>query len=107
MTEKNLEIGLLNDYYGGLLTEYQSRIVSMYYDEDLSLAEIADEVKVSRQAVRDVLVRSAHKLNEYEDKLGLVSTLSKIVEEIERIKLNADSETTQALEKLLKEVKEI
>ena len=107
MTEKNLEIGLLNDYYGGLLTEYQSKVVSMYYDEDLSLAEIADEVNVSRQAVRDVLVRSANKLNEYEDKLGLVSKLSKIVEEIERIKLNADDVTKNALEKLLQEVKEI
>ena len=107
MTEKNLEIGLLNDYYGGLLTEYQSRIVGMYYDEDLSLAEIADEVNVSRQAVRDVLVRSANKLNEYENKLGLVSKLSKIVEEIERIKLNSDDATKIALEKLLQEVKEI
>lgn len=107
MIEKNLEIGLLNDYYGGLLTEYQSRIVSMYYDEDLSLAEIADEVNVSRQAVRDVLVRSANKLNEYENKLGLVSKLSKIVEEIERIKLNSDDATKIALEKLLQEVKEI
>ena len=107
MIEKNLEIGLLNDYYGGLLTEYQSRIVSMYYDEDLSLAEIADEVNVSRQAVRDVLVRSANKLNEYENKLGLVSKLSKIVEEIERIKLNSDDTTKIALEKLLQEVKEI
>lgn len=107
MIEKNLEIGLLNDYYGGLLTEYQSRIVSMYYDEDLSLAEIADEVNVSRQAVRDVLVRSANKLNEYENKLGLVSKLSKIVEEIERIKLNSDDVTKTALEKLLQEVKEI
>ena len=107
MIEKKLEIGLLNDYYGGLLTEYQSRIVSMYYDEDLSLAEIADEVNVSRQAVRDVLVRSANKLNEYENKLGLVSKLSKIVEEIERIKLNSDDVTKTALEKLLQEVKEI
>ena len=107
MIEKKLEIGLLNDYYGGLLTEYQSRIVSMYYDEDLSLAEIADEVNVSRQAVRDVLVRSANKLNEYENKLGLVSKLSKIVEEIERIKLNSDDATKIALEKLLQEVKEI
>jgi predicted DNA-binding protein YlxM (UPF0122 family) len=104
---KNVEIGLLNDYYGGLLTEYQTRILSSYYDEDLSLKEIADEEGVSRQAVQDVIKRSSEKLIEYEDKLGLVEKISSIVDKIEQILVSVDTETANKLNEILSEIKEI
>ena len=104
---KNVEIGLLNDYYGGLLTEYQTRILSSYYDEDLSLKEIADEEGVSRQAVQDVIKRSSEKLIEYEDKLGLVEKISSMVDKIEQILVSVDTETANKLNEILNEIKEI
>ena len=104
---KNVEIGILNDYYGGLLTEYQTRILSSYYDEDLSLKEIADEEGVSRQAVQDVIKRSSEKLIEYEDKLGLVGKISSIVNKIEQILVSVDTETANKLNDILNEIKEI
>ena len=104
---KNVEIGLLNDYYGGLLTEYQTRILSSYYDEDLSLKEIAEEEGVSRQAVQDVIKRSSDKLVEYEEKLGLVEKITNIVNKIEQIIVSVDTEIADKLNDVLNEIKEI
>ena len=104
---KNVKIGLLNDYYGGLLTEYQTRILSRYYDEDLSLKEIAEEEGVSRQAVADVIKRSSEKLVEYEEKLGLVEKISNLSERLEQVIVSVDTETAQKLKKILNEIKEI
>ncbi len=104
---KNVKIGLLNDYYGGLLTEYQTRILSSYYDEDLSLKEIAEEEGVSRQAVADVIKRSSEKLVEYEEKLGLVEKISNLSERLEQVIVSVDTETAQKLKKILNEIKEI
>lgn len=73
MIDKVLRIGLLYDFYGALLTEKQRRCMDMHYLNDLSLAEIAEEFGVSRQAVHDILRRSEQVLEEYESKLGLVS----------------------------------
>ncbi len=104
---KKVEIGLLNDYYGGLLTEYQTRLLSNYYDEDLSLKEIAEEEGVSRQAVADVIKRSSEKLVEYEEKLGLVEKISNLVEQLEQLIVSVDTKTAYKLQKILNEVKEI
>ena len=104
---KNVKIGLLNDYYGGLLTEYQTRILSSYYDEDLSLKETAEEEGVSRQAVADVIKRSSEKLVEYEEKLGLVEKISNLSERLEQVIVSVDTETAQKLKKILNEIKEI
>ena len=65
------ELSLLLDYYGAFLTERQRELMAMSADLDMSLSEIADEVGISRQAVRDALSRSARELAEYETKLGL------------------------------------
>lgn len=104
---KKVEIGLLNDYYGGLLTEYQTRVLGMYYDEDLSLAEIAELEGVSRQAVQDVIKRSSEKLIDFEDRLGLVEKISKVISNIEQVIVSVDTETAQKLQTILDEVKEI
>ncbi len=73
--EKLLEIGLLFEQYKILLTDKQQEIVSLYYNEDYSLGEISENLKVSRQGVYDTLKRSEKILREYEAKLGLVAKM--------------------------------
>ena len=73
MWKKDLSLPLYYDYYGKFLTEKQARFFTMYYNEDLSLAEIAREEGITRQGVRDVLERSRKKLYDIESKLGLVA----------------------------------
>ncbi len=69
--EKNLHIGILLDLYGELLTERQRDIMEMYFHDDLSLSEIAEQNGISRQGVHDAVRRGAEALEEYEQKLGL------------------------------------
>lgn len=71
MFEKNLNISLLLDFYGDILSERQSEMLSMYYNEDCSLAEIANSFSISRQGVRSVLKKGETILLEMEEKLGL------------------------------------
>jgi predicted DNA-binding protein YlxM (UPF0122 family) len=70
--EKTLRMALLFDSYGSVLTERQREFFSLYYNDDLSLGEIADNYRISRQAVYDILKRSETTLNELEEQLGLV-----------------------------------
>lgn len=70
--EKWAWINLLYDFYGQLLTSRQQRFTELYYANDLSLGEIAEQFAISRQAVHDVLKRAEHTLGDYEAKLGLV-----------------------------------
>ncbi len=72
MIEKTLRMALLFDTYGSVLTEKQREIFCLYYNDDLSLGEIADNYQVSRQAVKDTLRRSETTLNALEERLGLV-----------------------------------
>ncbi|MDR1245475.1 MAG: YlxM family DNA-binding protein [Clostridiales Family XIII bacterium] len=67
------KMNLLYDFYGGLLKQKQREIFRMYYAEDLSLAEVAADVGVSRQAVHETLKKSVAALEEYENKLGLAT----------------------------------
>ncbi len=68
---KNLEISILFDYYGNMLTEKQREVVEWYYNEDLSLAEIAEHTGITRQGVRDSIKRAETQLLECEERLGL------------------------------------
>ena len=78
MFEKNLNIGYLLDFYGDLLTERKRSALDMYYNEDLSLAEIAAEVGISRQGVRDMIKKAEEELLFYEEKLGLAQHLRRV-----------------------------
>ena len=69
---KNLDMCRLLDLYGGLLTEKQFDIMDLYYNDDLSLGEIADHYDISRQGVHDAIKRGDEALMEYEEKLGLL-----------------------------------
>lgn len=85
MTLKTVRMGLLFDYYGQLLTERQQSFFSHYYNDDLSLGEIADQYGVSRQAVYDILRRSTHALEEYDSKLQLIERSQKQEEYLDKI----------------------
>ncbi len=70
--EQLVRVGLLYDFYGGLLTEKQRQTMELYYQENWSLAEIAAAGGVSKQAVHDLLHRSEKILEDLEAKLGLL-----------------------------------
>ena len=69
---KNLEVAYLLDFYGVMLTQKQRDFIDLYYNEDLSLSEIAENEGISRQGVRDVIVRAEAAMQEIEDKTGLI-----------------------------------
>ena len=71
MIDKMFEIGLLYDFYSELLTPHQKRISQLYFEDNYTLAEIADVTGVSRQAVHDAVSKSEKSLRSYEEKLGL------------------------------------
>lgn len=68
---KNLEISFLLDFYGEMLTQKQREVIEYYYNDDLSLAEIADNEGITRQGVRDSIKRAETQLLEMEERLGL------------------------------------
>ena len=75
---KNLDMAVLFDVYGDMLTEKQKDTLILYYDEDLSLTEIAENTGITRQGVRDSIKRAEETLQGYEKKLGLADKLSRI-----------------------------
>ena len=83
--EKLVEIGILFDFYGKLLSEKQFQAIELYYIHDLSLAEIGEELNITRQGVFDTLKRSEQKLYHYEEILGLVDKFNKSHETIRDI----------------------
>ena len=72
MLEKISRVVLLKDFYGPLLTDKQQNVLNLHYENDLSLSEIADDMKTSRQAVYDMVKKAESLLEQYEQKLGLV-----------------------------------
>lgn len=85
MYDKIVQIALLFDFYGQLLTKKQIEIVDMYYNNDLSLGEISEQQGISRQGVYDTLKRAEKTLYEYEEKLGLVDRFLKQKESMKKI----------------------
>lgn len=76
---------LLLDYYGELLTRHQVNILSEYYNEDLSMNEIADNLMISKSAVQDLIKRSLVQMNDYDNKLKLIEKdkkFNKILDEM-------------------------
>ncbi|MDO4395515.1 MAG: YlxM family DNA-binding protein [Clostridia bacterium] len=85
MMDKIMEASLLYDFYGQLLTERKQQVMELYHEENLSLAEIAQEFGISRAAVHESLKSAEKSLAEYEEKLGLVKKFVKSQNAIEKI----------------------
>ena len=70
--DKNVEVTLLLDFYGNMLTERQREIMTLYYEDNLSLSEVAEELGISKQGVSDSIKRSEKTLYDTEAKLQLL-----------------------------------
>lgn len=108
MVKKMVEMGMLYDFYGQLLTDKQRDTIDLYYNNDLSLGEIAETVNVSRQGVYDILKRSERLLYYYEEKLGLVKKFNdqrkRITEAYGLLDGIDGSERIEKVRKMLKEM---
>ena len=85
MKRDAVEMSLLLDYYGELLTEKQRTCFDLYYNQDLSLGEIAQEAGISRQGVHDFLARAEQALEELEEKLGCVARARRQQQALDKI----------------------
>jgi hypothetical protein len=109
--DNNVKISVLLEIYGKLLTEKQFALLDDYYNNDLSLSEIAENQNITRQAVRDNLKKGENNLFEYEEKLGLMKKLemqNKVLNEISNdlneieVSKNSKIKVKQINEKLAK-----
>ena len=91
MKNQTYRMTMLFDFYGELLTERQREFFDLYYNEDLSLSEIAENSGISRQGVRDVIVRAEAAMQEVEDKTGLIRRYTQMQSHISAIE-NAAAE---------------
>ena len=100
--EERVQIAILSKYYGKMLTERQQDILKMYVDNNLSLAEVSEELGISRQAVKDALDNSLATLKNMEEKLQFISRDDNIKHTIEENK-NIDMMTKIQLITLLED----
>ena len=85
MKNQTFRMTMLFDFYGELLTDRQKEFYDLYYNEDLSLSEIAENYGISRQGVRDVIVRAENYMTEIEDKTGLIKRFMQLRPHTEKI----------------------
>lgn len=110
--DKKVEISILLECYGKLLTEKQYNLLNDYYNNDLSLSEIAENENITRQAVRDVIKKGENKLFEYEEKLEFMrktvkqnEKIAKALSRITKIQSNySDKQIITILEEVKKEL---
>ena len=104
--ENSIKISILLEIYGKLLTQKQYHLLNDYYNNDLSLAEIAENEKITRQAVRDNLKKGERRLFDYEEKLKIMKKnrmqgeqIAIILSEINTLTENSsDTEVANVLE---------
>lgn len=107
MLEKTTRVNFLYDFYQTLLTDKQRVYMQLYYLDDLSLGEIAEEYGVSRQAVYDNVRRTEAMLEDYENKLNLFSKFRKRMELVEELEqLVSDCSSSEKVREMLSALKE-
>ena len=108
MKNQTYRMTMLFDFYGELLTDRQKEFFDLYYNEDLSLSEIAENEGISRQGVRDVIVRAEAAMQEIEDKTGRghLDAICDAAEEIRTLNYRQyeDSRLTELADKITAEV---
>ena len=85
MKNQTYRMTMLFDFYGDILTPRQRELFDLYYNEDLSLAEIAENCGISRQGVRDVIVRAEAIMTDLEDKTGLMKRFMLMQQQVQAI----------------------
>jgi len=110
---KDLEVAMLLDFYGDLLTEKQAQALDLYYNEDLSLSEIASPLGITRPGARDFIKRGEKQLYDFENALGLAKRFKDIEKEIvdiskefSKICDNEESTASDELKDALSSIKE-
>lgn len=107
--DKRTKTLILFDIYGDLLTEKQKTIMDYYYNDDLSLSEIGENGKISRQAIHDTIKKCEKLLYGYEEKLQLLkknTILKETKEEIENILLRLDAESSEHIKDIVKSLRQ-
>lgn len=108
MKQTSLQMTLLFDYYGDLLTEKQNTFFDLYYNQDLSLAEISEEAGISRQGVHDALAKAEAALLGFEEKLGCVAKEHKLQQQLDTIRTAAEElGSLPQAERILNAVREL
>ena len=119
MQGKDLKISLLFDFYGEMLTDKQKEVIDLYYNNDLSLAEIAEHTLITRQGVRDNIKRAEATLTEMEEKLGFAGRFEALSGQVGSLLDQADRfemlekrypiplEIRQALDEMLDTVRDV
>lgn len=87
---KDLKFAALLDIYGGMLTDKQREVLDLYYNEDLSLSEIAANEEISRQGVRDSIKRGEEAILELDEKIGVTALLAKYDALLTSVKTQCD-----------------
>ena len=95
MKSQAYQMSLLFDFYGDVLTQRQKEFYDLYYNEDLSLGEIAENSGITRQGVRDVIVRAESILMDLEEKTGLIQRFYAMREQLQQV----DAAAQQILER--------
>ena len=107
--EKNVKVSILLQIYGKLLTEKQELFLNDYYNNDLSLSEIAENNNITRQAARDNIKKGEQKLFEFEEKLEIMKKTiiqeQKISEILAKITKINTSSSDKKVQHILEEVK--
>ena len=86
MKNQAYRMAMLFDFYGDVLTDRQKEFYDLYYNEDLSLGEIAENYNITRQGVRDVIVRAEAILTDLEDKTGLIKRFHTMRSQLEQVR---------------------
>lgn len=110
MFQKSLEIGYLLDFYGEMLNDRRRTVLEMYYNEDMSLSEIAESLGITRQGARDLIKKAGDELLLFEEKLGMAQkfrALYDCTDRAEEILKKDGCDDRTSLLRILSEIRQI